>query len=78
MDIIARIQEFFQGGGGGGGCPGPTVRKQSERFFFSPQLILQFTEGVKWFYYKENDTFPRIQRGSNIFQGIQLFSGGVI
>ena len=42
---------------------------------FLVQLILQFTEGVQWFYYRENDTFPRIQRcpffpgcgGSNFF-----------
>ena len=38
-------------------------------FLFSPQLIFQFTEGVQWFYYRENYTFERIQRGSNIFQG---------
>ena len=24
--------------------------------------------GIQWFYYRENYTFPRIQRGSNIFQ----------
>ena len=38
---------------------------------FSPQLILQFTEGVQWFYCWENYTYtlPRIQRGSIIFQG---------
>ena len=34
------------GGGGGGGGRGPTARKQSV-FFFSPQLILQFTEGIQ-------------------------------
>ena len=50
------------------------ARKQSGQrfiffFFFSPQLILQFTEGLHWFYYRENYTFLRIQRGSNIFQG---------
>ena len=27
----------------------------------------QLTEGVQWFYCRENHTFPRIQRGSNIF-----------
>ena len=36
---------------------------------FCPQLILQFIEGVQWFYYRENYTFPRIQKGSNIFRG---------
>ena len=45
--------------------------------FFSPQLILQFTEGVHWFHYRENYTFPWIQRGSNIFhRGGQLLSRG--
>ena len=44
---------FVRGGGGGGGVQ-------------APQLILQFTEGVQWFYY----TFSR---GSNFFQG----GGGV-
>ena len=36
---------------------------------FCPQLILQFIEGVQWFHYRENNTFPRIQRGSDISQG---------
>ena len=60
------------GGGGGWGGPGPTAGKQSgQRFFFlySPELILQLTEGVQCFYYSENYTFLRIQRGSRIFQG---------
>ena len=51
---------FFQGGG---------VRLDGQitvwtASFFIPQLILQFTEGVQRFYYRENYTFPRIQRGS--------------
>ena len=41
-----------------------------------PQLILQFTEGVQWFYYRENYIFLRIQRGSNIFKGFLFFKGG--
>ena len=48
--------------------PGIFVRGL-DNVFFSPQLILQFTEGVQWFYFRESYTFPRIQRGSNIFQG---------
>ena len=42
---------------------------------FSPQLILQLTEGVQWFYCCGNYTYtlPRFQRGSIIFQG----GGGV-
>ena len=68
---------LFRGGGGGGGGPAPTVGKQSGQrflfffalFFYSRELILQLAEGVQWFYYKENYTFLRIQRGSRIFQG---------
>ena len=51
------------------GDPGHTARKQSGQRCFSSHLILQFTEGIQWFYYRENYTFPRIQRGLNIFQG---------
>ena len=50
----ARIQEIFVRGTGGGGVQ-------------ATQLILQFTEGVQWFYY----TFSK--GGSNFFQG----GGGV-
>ena len=43
---------------------------------FSPRLILQFTEGVQLFYCRENYPLPRLQRRSNIFKGVQLFSWG--
>ena len=51
--------------------------KQCERIqeflsvLFSPQLILQFKEGFKWFYCWENYTYTlqRIQRRSIIFPG---------
>ena len=33
-----------------------------------------FLEGVQWFYYRENYTFPRIKRGSDISRG---WVGGV-
>ena len=63
-------RNFCQGGGGGS----LRARKQpGQRVFlllsFSPQLILQFTEGVQWFYYRENYTFQRIE-------GVQLIQGG--
>ena len=64
---------FFRGGG-----PCPTARN-GQRIFFCPQLILQFIEGVQWFDYRENYTFPRIRRGSDIFQGgggSNFFQGG--
>ena len=70
------IRNFIQGGGG------VQVRRPENSldnvfflfvffclFFYSPELILQLTEGVQWFYYRENYTFQRIQRGSRIFQG---------
>ena len=38
------------------------------RFFFFFSFLVQFTVGVQWFNYRENYTFPRIQRGANIFQ----------
>ena len=64
------IVNFFRGGGGGSM---PDGQKWITYFFllllFCPQLNLQFIEGVQWFYYRENYTFPRIQKGSNIFQG---------
>ena len=65
------------------GGPGWTARKNCLDnvfwVFFSPQFILQSTEGVQWVYYGENYTFLRILRGFNIFQGgggVQLFPGG--
>ena len=73
-------RNFVRGGGGGGSRSDSRNTALTTFFFFflhSPQFILQFTDGVQWFYYRENYTFPRIQRRSNIFQGVQLFLGGV-
>ena len=72
--VMRGSRNFFRGGG-----PCPTARNgQRILFFFCPQLILQFIEGVPWFYYRENYTFPRIQRGSDISQGggSNFFQGG--
>ena len=71
--LLSRIQEFLSGG--------IQARNSLNNGFFlcvcfSPQLILQCTEGVQWFYYRENYSFPRIQRGSNIFQGRSNFLTG--
>ena len=65
-------RNFCQGGGGGGGGS-LTARKQPGQrffvlFFFHHLLILQFTEGVQWFYYRENYPFQRIE-GSNFSRG---------
>ena len=69
------IRNFIQGWGGGGGGLGSRSDSQKTVWttffccFYSPELILQLTEGVQWFYYRENYTFQRIQSGSRIFQG---------
>ena len=73
--VHARNLEIYSRGGGGVGVQ---VRRPENSlhnvfffnfFFNSPEIILQLTEGVQWFYYRENYTFQRIQRGSRIFQG---------
>ena len=67
----------FQGEGGGGGGPGLAARKQSGQRFFVLNLLYSLQRGVQWFYYRENYTFPRIQRGSNILRGVgPTFSRG--
>ena len=66
-----------------------TARKQPGQglFFFKSSAyftVYRSTEGVQLFYCREKYAFPRIQRGSNIFQGegggggggVQLFPGG--
>ena len=78
----AHIQEHFSRGRG----VGQAQRSENslDNFFYYLFFIYFFffwgggggTEGIEWFYYRENYTFPRIQRGSNIFQGVQLFSRG--
>ena len=63
--VHARIQEFLSGGGWGMGM-GSRLNGQKTvwtMFFFSHQLILQFTELIQWFYY-------RGEEGSNFFQGV--------
>ena len=72
--MTVQIQDFFSGEGV------HARRPEMDNVFFCPQLILQFIEGVQWFDYRENYTFPRIQRGSDIFQGggsnFFFFQGG--
>ena len=68
----ARIQEFSSGGGGGG--PGQSDKKSSDNVFFSPQLILQKSNGQ----FQRNLSFFKVPErvrhfpgggGSNFFQG---------
>ena len=48
-----------------------------DHFFFSPQLVLQLTEGVQWFYYRENILFQGSRVGPTFSGGgVQLFRGG--
>ena len=65
--VHARIKEFLSGGGGGGGGGGGVEARRPENsldnFFFSHQLILQFTEWIQWFYYRGEE-------------GVQLLPGG--
>ena len=39
-------------------------------FVFSPQLILQFTGGVQWFYYRKKTILFHSSRGVNHFAGV--------
>ena len=63
----ARIQEFSSGGGSRS-----VWQKSSDNDFFSPQLILQKSNGQ----FQRNLSFSRLQMESNFFQGVQLFPGG--
>ena len=63
-------RNFRQGGGGG---PGQSDKKSSDKFFFSPQLILQKSSGQ----FQRNLSFFKVPEGvqhlpgwgSNFFQG---------
>ena len=71
--IHARIQEFSSGGRGGGG-PGQSDKKKAlTNFFFSPQLILQKSNGQ----FQRNISFFKVLEGVQHFSGrVQLFPGG--
>ena len=60
--VHARIQEFSSGG----------VQVSQLSFFFSPQLILQKSNGQ----FKRNLSFFKVSGGSNIFQGCPTCSRG--
>ena len=71
--VPARIQEFLSGG-----CRPDGKKTAWTTFFFSPQRILQFTEGIQWFNNRENYTFPGSRGVPAYFpgRGDQLFSRG--
>ena len=56
---------FVRGGGGGAGQSYKKALTTFFSFFFSPQLILQKSNGQ----FQRNLSFSRFQWGSNIFQG---------
>ena len=68
------IRNFIQGGGGG---PGLTAGKQSGLrlflfflfFLYSPELILQLTEGIQWFYIQRKLYFSKDPKGVQNFPG---------
>ena len=73
----AQIREFLSGGSR------PDGQKTAWYFifyFFNPELILQFTEGVQWFYDIKNLYFPKDPEGVQYFfqgGGAPIFSRGV-
>ena len=67
---------FIQGGrGGGGGGPGPTAGKHSGQrfflvlFFYSPELILQLTEGSNGFITEKTILFKGSRGGPEFSRG---------
>ena len=65
----ARIQEFSSGGGGSRSI----WQKSSDNDFFTPQLILQKSNGQ----FQRNLSFFKAPDGVQFFPGVQLFPGGV-
>ena len=69
----ARIQEFSSVGGGGGEGPGQSDKKALTTI----SLVLSLFYRSQMVNFKEIFRFLRLQIGSNFFQGVQLFPGGV-
>ena len=65
-------RNFHQGGGGGKG-PGQSDKKALTTIF----LVLSLFYRSQMVNFKEIYRFSRLQMGSNFFQGVQLFPGGV-
>ena len=65
-----RNQEFSSGGGG---VQVSLIKKSSDNLFFSPQLILQKSNGQ----FQRNLSFFKVPEGVQHFSGgVQLFPGG--
>ena len=71
-------RNFFQGGGGGGFQARRPENSLDNIFIFSPQLILQFTEGIQWFYNRGNYIFEGSRGGPTLSRrGFNFFQGGL-
>ena len=68
----------FRQVGGGGGVEGPSgiYKKSSDNVFLFYFLVLNLFYSSPVVTFKENYYLPRFQWGWNIFQGVQLFTGG--
>ena len=66
-------RNFHQGGGGGGEGPGQSDKKALTTIF----LVLSLFCRSQMVNFKEIYRFSRLQMGSNFFQEVQLFPGGV-
>ena len=62
--VHARIQEFLSGGRGGDQTRRP--ENSLDNVFFSHQLILQFTEGIQWFYYRGEEEVQLLPGGGGV------------
>ena len=66
-------RNFHRGGGGGGEGPGQSDKIALTTIF----LVLSLFYRSQMVNFKEIYRFSRLQMGSNFFQGVQLFPGGV-
>ena len=67
-------RNFHRGGGGGRGeGPGQSDKKALTTIF----LVFSLFYRRQMVNFKEISRFSRLQMGSNFFQGVQLFPGGV-
>ena len=71
--VQMRGSRNFHRGGGGGEGPGQSDKKALTTIF----LVLSLFYRRQMVNFKEISRFSRLQMGSDFFQGVQLFPGGV-
>ena len=64
--VHARIKEFLSGGRGGSRPEARRPENSLDNVFFSHQLILQFTEGIQWFYYRGEERVQLLPGGGGV------------